>query len=29
LPISAVTSLVGSPVVIWIIVKRKNLSGSF
>ncbi len=29
LPISAVTSLVGSPVVIWIIVKRKNLSASF
>ncbi|MBN2731006.1 MAG: iron ABC transporter permease [Balneolaceae bacterium] len=29
LPISAVTSLVGSPVVIWIIMKRKNLSGSF
>ena len=29
LPISAVTSLVGSPVVIWIIIKRKNLSASF
>lgn len=29
LPISAVTSLVGSPVVIWIIVRRKNLHQSF
>lgn len=29
LPISAVTSLVGSPVVIWVIVKRKNLKASF
>lgn len=29
LPISAVTSMVGSPVVIWIIVKRKNLQASF
>lgn len=29
LPISAVTSLVGSPVVIWIIVKRQNLQGAF
>ncbi len=29
LPISAVTSLVGSPVVIWVIVKRKNLQASF
>lgn len=29
LPVSAVTSLVGSPVVIWIIVRRKNLQGAF
>jgi iron complex transport system permease protein len=29
LPISAVTSMVGSPVVIWVIVKRKNLQASF
>lgn len=29
LPISAVTSLVGSPVVIWVIVKRRNLQASF
>lgn len=29
LPISAVTSLVGSPVVIWVIVQRKNLKASF
>ncbi|HEX6982739.1 MAG TPA: iron ABC transporter permease [Balneolaceae bacterium] len=29
LPISAVTSLVGSPVVIWVIIKRKNLQASF
>lgn len=29
LPISAVTSLVGSPVVIWVILKRKNLRASF
>lgn len=29
LPISAVTSLVGSPVVIWIILKRRNLQASF
>lgn len=29
LPISAVTSIVGSPVVIWVIVKRKNLQASF
>jgi len=29
LPISAVTSLVGSPVVIWVIIKRQNLQGSF
>ncbi len=29
LPISAVTSLVGSPVVIWVIVRRRNLQKSF
>ncbi len=29
LPISAVTSLVGAPVVIWIIIKRQNLHRSF
>jgi len=29
LPISAVTSLVGAPVVIWIIMERKNLKASF
>ncbi len=29
LPISAVTSMVGSPVVIWVILKRRNLSSSF
>ncbi len=29
LPISAVTSMVGSPVVIWVIVQRKNLQASF
>lgn len=29
LPISAVTSLVGSPVVVWVIIKRKNLQASF
>lgn len=29
LPISAITSLVGSPVVIWVIIKRKNLQASF
>src|SRR5699024_3197656 len=29
LPISAVTSLVGSPVVIWVIIQRKNLQASF
>lgn len=29
LPISAVTSLVGSPVVIWVIMQRKNLQASF
>lgn len=29
LPISAVTSMVGSPVVIWVILKRRNLGASF
>jgi len=29
LPISAITSLMGSPVVIWVIIKRKNLQASF
>lgn len=29
LPISAVTSLIGSPVVIWVIIQRKNLQASF
>lgn len=29
LPISAVTSMIGSPVVIWVIVQRKNLQASF
>ncbi|MGD8426042.1 MAG: iron ABC transporter permease [Balneolaceae bacterium] len=29
LPISAITSMVGSPVVIWVIIKRKNLQASF
>jgi iron complex transport system permease protein len=29
LPISAVTSMVGSPVVIWVIMQRKNLQASF
>lgn len=29
LPISAVTSIVGSPVVIWVIIKQKNLQASF
>lgn len=29
LPISAVTSLVGSPVVVWVILQRKNLQASF
>lgn len=29
LPISAVTSVVGSPVVIWVIIQRKNLQASF
>lgn len=29
LPINAVTSLVGAPVIIWIILKRKNISKSF
>ncbi len=29
LPVNAITALVGSPVVIWIILKRKNLKKSF
>ncbi|HLR76041.1 MAG TPA: iron ABC transporter permease, partial [Balneolaceae bacterium] len=29
LPISAVTSLVGSPVVIWVIVRQRNLQKAF
>ncbi len=29
LPISAVTSMIGSPVVIWVIIQRKNLQASF
>lgn len=29
LPISAVTSMVGSPIVIWVIIQRKNLQASF
>jgi len=29
LPINAVTALVGSPVVIWVIVQRNNLKLSF
>lgn len=29
LPISAVTSMVGSPVVIWVIIQRKNLQAAF
>jgi iron complex transport system permease protein len=29
LPISAITALVGSPVVIWVIIKRQNLQRSF
>lgn len=29
LPISAVTSLIGSPVVVWVIVQRKNLQAAF
>lgn len=29
LPISAVTSMIGSPVVIWVIIKRKNLQAAF
>lgn len=29
LPISSVTALIGSPVVIWVIIKQKNLRGAF
>ncbi|MGW8121651.1 iron chelate uptake ABC transporter family permease subunit [Roseivirga echinicomitans] len=29
LPINAITAIIGSPIVIWIIVKRKNLKASF
>jgi len=29
LPVNAITALIGSPVVIWIIVKRRNLKASF
>ncbi len=29
LPISAVTSMIGAPVVIWVIIQRKNLQASF
>ncbi|SMO43183.1 iron ABC transporter permease [Fodinibius sediminis] len=29
LPISAVTSMIGSPVVIWVIIRRKNLKAAF
>jgi len=29
LPISSVTALIGSPVVIWVIIKQKNLQGAF
>ncbi|WP_421977421.1 FecCD family ABC transporter permease [Roseivirga seohaensis] len=29
LPVNAITALIGSPIVIWIIVKRKNLKTSF
>lgn len=29
LPINAITALIGSPVVIWVIVKRRNLKASF
>ncbi|PTB92250.1 iron ABC transporter, partial [Marivirga lumbricoides] len=29
LPINAVTSLFGAPIVIWLIVKRKNISRNF
>lgn len=29
LPVNAITALVGSPIVIWIIVKRRNLKASF
>ena len=29
LPINAITALMGSPVVVWVIMKRKNLRGAF
>lgn len=29
LPVNAITALIGSPVVIWVIVKRRNLKASF
>ena len=29
LPVNAITAMIGSPVVIWIIVKRRNLKASF
>ena len=29
LPVNAITAIIGSPIVIWIIVKRKNLKASF
>ena len=29
LPINAVTSLIGTPVVVWVVLKRKNLSSQF
>ena len=29
LPVNAITALIGSPIVIWIIVKRRNLKSSF
>lgn len=29
LPVNAITALIGSPIVIWIIVKRRNLKASF
>ncbi|MCL4149110.1 UNVERIFIED_CONTAM: hypothetical protein GTU68_040729 [Idotea baltica] len=29
LPVNAITAMIGSPIVIWIIVKRRNLKSSF
>jgi len=29
LPVNAITAMIGSPIVIWIIVKRRNLKASF